>query len=171
MTWGKQWTNMDELLSKVAFICMRLHRTIWCHGVQSQGLGLFAPITLYLDSPPAVMNGLCRSSKKSPYKGNKRVYANTRTPTRCLSPTKSLAKNRIFFFLFTSPRCFERLLVSIFIVVDFIEYSLFTYMYITRPFDLDSFVFAGSYFSWIVHTRGRDVRIVKSACNDQLSKC
>lgn len=44
-------------------------------------------------------------------------------------------------------------------------------MYITRPFDLDSFVFAGSYFSWIVHTRGRDVRIVKSACNDQLLKC
>lgn len=43
-------------------------------------------------------------------------------------------------------------------------------MYITRPFDPDSFVFAGSYFSWIVHTRGCDVRIVNSACNDQLSK-
>lgn len=98
MTWGKQWTNMDELLRKVAFISMRLHRTIWCHGVQSQGPCLFAPITLYLDSPPAVMNVLCRSSKKSPHKGNKRVYANTRTPTRCLSPTKSLAKNRILSF-------------------------------------------------------------------------
>lgn len=89
---------MDELLSNVAFISMRLHRTIWCHGVQSQGPGPFAPITLYLDSPPAVMNVLCRSSKESPHKGNKRVYANTRTPTRCLSPTKSLAKNRIFSF-------------------------------------------------------------------------
>lgn len=98
MTWEKQWTNMDELLRKVAFISMRLHRTIWCHGVQSQGPGLFARITLYLDSPPAVMNGLCRSSKKSPYKGNKRVYANTRTPTRCLSPTKSLAKNKMLSF-------------------------------------------------------------------------
>lgn len=43
-------------------------------------------------------------------------------------------------------------------------------MYITRPFDPDSFVFAGSYFSWIVHTRGCDVRIVNSACNDQLLK-
>lgn len=120
MTWGKQWTNMDELLRKVAFISMRLHRTIWCHGVQSQGLGLFAPITLYLDSPPAVMNGLCRSSEKSPYKGNIRVYANTRTPTRCLSPTKSLAKNRSFFFLFTSPRCFERLLVSILLSIAYL---------------------------------------------------
>lgn len=29
---------------------------------------------------------------------------------------------------------------------------------------------AGSYFSWIVHTRGHDVRIVNSACNDQLLK-
>lgn len=43
-------------------------------------------------------------------------------------------------------------------------------MYITRPFDPDSFVFARSYFSWIVHTRGHDVRIVNSACNDQLLK-
>lgn len=120
MTWGKQWTNMDELLRKVAFISMRLHRTIWCHGVQSQGPGLFAPITLYLDSPPAVMNVLCRSSKKSPYKGNKRVYANTLTPTRCLSPTKSFAKNRIFVFLFTSPRCFERLLVSILLSIAYL---------------------------------------------------
>lgn len=93
---------MDELLSNVAFISMRLHRTIWCHGVQSQGPGPFAPIILYLDSPPAVMNVLCRSSKESPHKGNKR---STRTPGRpraaCLRPNLSL---KIEFFSFYLPR-------------------------------------------------------------------
>lgn len=125
MTWEKQWTNMDELLRKVAFISMRLHRTIWCRGVQSQGPGPFAPIALYLDSPPAVMNGLCRSYKKSPYKGNKRVYANTRTPTRCLSPTKSLAKNRFFlsFYLYrhgVSKDYCQFLLLSILLSIDYL---------------------------------------------------
>lgn len=122
---------IDEFLSKIAFHAPPSHDMMSWRTVTGSGLLCTHYIVSGLPtrSDECVMSvGCCGSLKKSPYKSNKRVYANTHTPTRCLSPTKSLAKNRLLSFYFTSPQCFERLLVSIFVIVDFIEYILLFYI-------------------------------------------
>lgn len=89
---------IDEFLSNIAFHAP----TIWCHGVQSRGPGFFAPITLYLDSPPAVMNVLCRSVVVAVLRNRpiKVINGCTRTPTppraACLRPNLLL---KIDYFL------------------------------------------------------------------------
>lgn len=124
---------MDELLNKVAFIypCAYIAR----YDVMAYSYRVRAslhPLHCIWTPHPRWWMGYVGRMRNRPIKV---INGSTRTPGRpraaCLRPNLSLKKD-FFVFLFTSPRCFERLLVSVFVIVDITEYRLFTEMYITR---------------------------------------
>lgn len=100
MTWGKQWTNMDELLRKVAFISMRLHRTIWCHGVQSQVRASLHPLHCIWTPHPRWWMCYVGRLRNRPIKV---INGSTRTPGRpraaCLRPNLLLKIEFLSFYL------------------------------------------------------------------------
>lgn len=148
---------IDEFLSKIAFHAPPSHDMMSWRTVTGSGLLCTHYIVSGLPtrSDECVMSvGCCGSLKKSPYKSNKRVYANTPTPTRCLSPTKSLAKNRFISFLFYIAIVFRKITCVNFCYCRF----YWVYLIILHKCKLhDRWMFAVSYNSWIVHTRGRNV--------------
>lgn len=81
---------IDEFLSKIAFHAPPSHDMMSWRTVTGSGLLCTHYIVSGLPtrSDECVMSvGCCGSLKKSPYKSNKRVYANTHTPrAACLRP-------------------------------------------------------------------------------------
>lgn len=91
---------IDEFLSKIAFHAPPSHDMMSWRTVTGSGLLCTHYIVSGLPtrSDECVMSvGCCGSLKKSPYKSNKRVYANTHTPrAACLRPNLLL---KIDYFL------------------------------------------------------------------------